>query len=52
VVALPKTKQGITLFAHMQVVENLKTETLQEFVNQHLTEGTSFGVTAAPVTMA
>ncbi len=40
VVALSKTDQGIPLFAHMQVVEDMKTETLQEFVNQHLAEGT------------
>jgi len=39
VVALSKTNQGIPLFAHMQVMKDLKTETLQEFVNQHLTEG-------------
>lgn len=39
VVAVSKTDQGKPLFAHMQVVEDLKTETLQEFVNQHLTEG-------------
>jgi len=40
VVALSKTDQGIPLFAHMQVVKDLKTETLQEFVNQHLAENT------------
>ncbi len=39
VVALSKIDQGIPLFAHMQVVKDLKTETLQEFVNQHLAEG-------------
>ncbi len=26
-------------YAHMQVVEDLKNETLQEFVNQYLTKG-------------
>ncbi len=40
VAALSKTNHGIPLFAHMQVVEDLKTETLQKFVNQDLTEGT------------
>ncbi len=40
VVALSKTNQGIPLIAHMQVVKDLKTETLQEFLNQHLAEGT------------
>lgn len=33
VVALSKTEDNIPLFAHMQVVENLKTETLQEFID-------------------
>ncbi len=41
VVALPKTDQGLPLFAHMQLVEDLKTETLQRFVNHHLAEGTT-----------
>jgi len=41
VVALSKTNKGIPLFAHVQVVEDLKTETLQRFVNQHLAEGTA-----------
>lgn len=40
VVALSKTDQGIPLFAHMQVVEDLKMQTLQNFVNRHLSEGT------------
>ena len=39
VAALSKTDQGVPLFAHMQVVEDLKTETLQKFVNQHLDNG-------------
>lgn len=41
VVALSKTEDNIPLFAHMQIVENLKTETLQEFVDQHLAKGTT-----------
>jgi len=45
IVALFKTDQGIPLFAHMQVVSDLKTETLQKFVNQHLAEGTATPVT-------
>ncbi len=39
VAALSKTAQGISLFAHMETEKNLKTETLQKFVNQHLAEG-------------
>lgn len=40
VVALSKTEDNIPLFAHMQVVENLQTKTLQEFIDQHLAQGT------------
>ena len=29
------------MFAHMQVVEDLKTKTFQEFVNQHLANGST-----------
>ena len=39
VVALSKTGQGVPLFAHMQVVGDLQTKTLQEFVDQHLANG-------------
>ncbi len=35
----PRPIRGILLFAHMQVGEDLKTETLQEFANQYLTKG-------------
>lgn len=35
VVALSKTDHGIPLFAHMQVVEDFQTKTLQEFVYQY-----------------
>lgn len=41
VVALSKTEQGVPLFTHMQVVEDLETKTLQEFVNQHLAGGST-----------
>ena len=41
VAALSKTEKGIPLFAHMQLVENFQTKTLQEFVNQHLANGTA-----------
>lgn len=42
VVALFKMEDNIPLFAHMQVVENLQTKTLQEFIDQHyLAQGTT-----------
>lgn len=41
VAALSKTDQGIPLFTHMQVVEDFQTKTLQEFINQHLANGTT-----------
>lgn len=41
VAALSKANQDMPLFAHMQVVDDLKTKTLQEFVNQHLAVGTT-----------
>jgi len=39
VVVLFKADKDIPLFAHMQVVEDLKIETLQKFVDRHLGNG-------------
>lgn len=38
-VALSKTEDNVPMFAHMKLVKDIKTKTLQEFVDNHLTKG-------------